>query len=181
MKAKQIVALTTTFLVASVVSNIKHAEAAEYTDEITTNTHVLNNPEGTKTTFPNPRVPGISYEEVITYDWTPVTYFQTSIFSYDEKVFRREVEMKNRKEPFHPVIKKTTRYDWGRGSWEPSPKAIPSYEYGNFTKEVFTTTSKLVPVPEPLTIFGTGTALGFGVLLKKRELSKKQKTEAMKA
>lgn len=36
-------------------------------------------------------------------------------------------------------------------------------------------------VPEPLTIFGTGTALGFGVLLKKRELSKKQKIEAMKA
>ncbi|WP_041233252.1 PEP-CTERM sorting domain-containing protein [Cylindrospermum stagnale] len=38
-----------------------------------------------------------------------------------------------------------------------------------------------VPVPEPLSIFGTITALGFGAILKKRELSKRQKIEATKA
>jgi hypothetical protein len=41
--------------------------------------------------------------------------------------------------------------------------------------------NSVAPVPEPLTIFGTGTALGLGVLFKKRELSKKQKVNAIKA
>ncbi|MCU0537217.1 MAG: PEP-CTERM sorting domain-containing protein [Hydrococcus sp. Prado102] len=50
---------------------------------------------------------------------------------------------------------------------------IPTENF-NSTEASNSTASDLEPVPEPLTIFGTGLALGFGVLFN-REHSKKQK------
>ena len=53
--------------------------------------------------------------------------------------------------------------------------------YGNFTSAASTTQLRAVPsglaVPEPLTILGSGIALGFGALMKREHSRKRQKTE----
>jgi hypothetical protein len=55
-------------------------------------------------------------------------------------------------------------------------ETINSTENVNLAQASGSIKSDLEPVPEPLTIFGTGLALGFGVLFK-REYSKKQKNK----
>ncbi|NDJ25674.1 PEP-CTERM sorting domain-containing protein [Nostoc sp. B(2019)] len=173
MKATQILGLTTTFLAVSIISNIRSAEAAtiKVIDQVITGVVVAGNPASATAINPDPKVAGQGYNEIITYNWIvdSLTNSMEKFLTYDPA---KEYIKTTTTQSNLPVIVKPfqtlTQYAWANTNWV---IANTSTQNQPFQLAKITITNEVAPVPEPLTILGTGTALFLGTFFK-RQFSK---------
>lgn len=181
MQSKQILGLTAAFLTISTISNLKPSQAAtitvQVTDSMSTQIVGLGNPLTTTTLNPNPPRQGQPYTSTTTFNWTEGFDIMTTPkeLTYDDATHGIKKTIVTVPIPsVTRTIKEIINYSWNGTTWVEANRSSMDETFKLSKKTI---THEVVAIPEPLTILGASTAIGFGAYFK-RKLSEQVKNKA---